>query len=110
MHRVRTIAMLVGQVAIGLLTADFVWAQCPMCKTGLLSSPEGRQMAEGFNNGILFLLSIPFLIIGTIAVLILKAHRRSTSMTGKRLTEFSTSSSGSRQSDSEFTQDARTAL
>jgi len=53
-----------------------VFAQCSMCKTGLLNSPEGQKLASGFNAGILFLLSVPFLVVGTVALLIFNAHRR----------------------------------
>lgn len=53
-----------------------VWAQCPMCKTGLLNSPEGQKLASGFNAGILFLFSVPFLIVGTLAWLIVHRQRK----------------------------------
>lgn len=61
---------------VWLMAADLVWAQCAMCKTGLLNSPEGQKLASGFNAGILFLLSVPFLIVGTLILLILNAQRR----------------------------------
>ncbi len=48
-------------------------AQCPMCRTALIVSEEGRQLADGFNRGILFLASVPFLAIGTIAFLIFQS-------------------------------------
>ncbi len=48
-------------------------AQCPMCRTALVVSEEGRQLAAGFNRGILFLASVPFLALGTIAFLIFQS-------------------------------------
>jgi len=63
--------ILLLQLAEGLL-----WAQCAMCRTGLLNSPEGQQWASGFNRGILFLLLVPFGIVGGIAALIWRAFRR----------------------------------
>ncbi len=63
--------LLLLQLAKGLL-----WAQCAMCRTGLMNSPEGQQWASGFNRGILFLLLVPFGITGGIAALIWRASRR----------------------------------
>ena len=53
-----------------------VLAQCPMCRTALIVSEEGRQLAAGFNRGILFLASIPFVAIGVIVFLIFQSIRR----------------------------------
>jgi len=55
-----------------------VLAQCPMCRTALIVSEEGRQLAAGFNRGILFLASIPFVAIGVIVFLIFQSTRRET--------------------------------
>lgn len=72
----KTIWMVMGATLARLMAADVVGAQCAMCKTGLLNSPEGQKLASGFNAGILFLLSVPFLIVGTLALLIVKAQRK----------------------------------
>jgi len=58
------------------VTTDVVFAQCSMCKTALVNSAEGQRLASGFNSGILFLLCVPFMIAGTIALLIFNAQRR----------------------------------
>ncbi|MFQ5789271.1 MAG: hypothetical protein ACE5JI_02230 [Acidobacteriota bacterium] len=50
-------------------------AQCAMCRSALLSSPEGQAMAAGFNQGILFLLAAPFLIVVAVGVAIGRAQR-----------------------------------
>lgn len=50
-------------------------AQCPMCRTALVSSAEGQEIARAFNYGILFLLSAPFWVVGAIALLIYRARR-----------------------------------
>ena len=64
-----------------------VLAQCPMCRTALIVSEEGGQLAAGFNRGILFLVRIPFLIVGAITFLILQSNRREmeTNITPKAL-------------------------
>ncbi|MDA2934608.1 hypothetical protein MYX82_09735, partial [Acidobacteria bacterium AH-259-D05] len=57
-------------VALVLILVSFqqqAVAQCPMCRTALIVSEEGRELTAGFNRGILFLASVPFLAIGTIA-------------------------------------------
>jgi len=68
-------------LSLGLLER-ILWAQCAMCRSGLMNSPEGQVWARGFNQGILFLLVVPFVIIGSLAALIWNAHRR---RSGERL-------------------------
>ncbi len=59
-----------------LVASSAAFAQCAMCRTGLTNSPEGQRLANGFNSGILFLLSAPFVVVGTIAFLIFRPHLR----------------------------------
>jgi hypothetical protein len=70
-------------IVVTLLLAGLacVWptplrAQCAMCVTALENSPEGRAMAASFNNGILFLLAMPYAILGTVGLIVVRAHRR----------------------------------
>ena len=51
-------------------------AQCSMCVTALENSPEGKGMAASFNRGILFLLAVPYAILGTAGIVIFRAYRR----------------------------------
>ena len=51
------------------------WSQCAMCRTALESSVEGQQMAEGFRQGIVFLLAAPYAIMGAISYAIVKAYK-----------------------------------
>lgn len=37
-------------------------AQCAMCRA-VLESEEGQSTAEGVNNGIMYLMSIPYLLV-----------------------------------------------
>jgi len=62
-----------------LLLPDTLLGQCALCKSALVDSPEGRQLAAGFNRGILFLASIPFLTVGAIGLLVLQSRRREAS-------------------------------
>jgi hypothetical protein len=70
----RAIVAVAFGLALLLGLADAVLAQCPMCRTAL-ESPEGRQLAGAFNRAILFLLSVPFTLVGTVALLIARSRR-----------------------------------
>ncbi len=61
-----------GAIAALLLLPGIAFAQCAVCRSALVNSPEGQQLVGGFNSGILFLLSAPFAITGVVALLILK--------------------------------------
>lgn len=74
MRWVKLILLAMGAIVALLVASDVAWAQCSMCRTALANSPEGQQLASGFNNGILFLLSAPFAVGGTVAFLIFKRH------------------------------------
>jgi hypothetical protein len=68
-------------LALLLAAAVSLWApelraQCAMCVTALENSPEGKAMAASFNNGILFLLAMPYAIFGTIGFVVFRAYRR----------------------------------
>jgi hypothetical protein len=61
---------------LGLAVTETVPAQCAMCKTALLTSPEGQALARGLNAGILLLLSAPFLLVGAVGMAIWIMQRR----------------------------------
>tara|TARA_R110002073_G_scaffold56835_4_gene144334 strand:- start:8687 stop:8899 length:213 start_codon:yes stop_codon:yes gene_type:complete len=44
-------------------------AQCAMCRA-VLESEEGQKTAEGINNGIIYLMLIPYILIGGIGFII----------------------------------------
>jgi len=44
-------------------------AQCAMCRA-VLESEEGQTTAEGVNNGIIYLMSVPYILVGGIGFLI----------------------------------------
>lgn len=46
-------------------------AQCAMCRA-VLESEEGQEAAKGINDGIIYLMAIPYLLIGGIGFLIYK--------------------------------------
>jgi hypothetical protein len=61
-------------LAVLLSFSPAVAAQCPMCRTGLTQSAEGQRWARGINDGILFLLAAPFLIAGSMALVIWRSQ------------------------------------
>ena len=48
-----------------LLSIDTGYSQCSMCRA-VLQSEEGQETAKGINNGILYLMAIPYLLVGLV--------------------------------------------
>ncbi|MBI3895060.1 MAG: hypothetical protein HY313_03925 [Acidobacteria bacterium] len=76
--RIRNFRQIIPAVgaACGQLVAERSFAYCAMCQTALSNSPEGQQLAGGLNGGVLFLLTIPFLVAGSVLFLIFKGRFR----------------------------------
>ncbi|WP_343487517.1 hypothetical protein [Allomuricauda sp. d1] len=51
-------------------------AQCSMCRAVLESEADGKT-AEGINNGILYLMAIPYLIVGGLFFFVYRRLRKS---------------------------------
>ncbi len=49
-----------------LLLFSFSEAQCAMCRA-VLESEEGQSTAKGINNGIIYLMVVPYVLIGGLA-------------------------------------------
>ncbi|MGD9635717.1 MAG: hypothetical protein AB7G28_09745 [Pirellulales bacterium] len=72
----RWIAPLAFAVVIALLLTDVV-AACPTCKEGLdQSDPQHQSVAAGFYYSILFMMSMPYLILGSFGYLAFVSIRR----------------------------------
>jgi hypothetical protein len=50
-------------------------AQCAMCRA-VLESEEGQETAKGINDGIIYLMAIPYLLIGGIGFFIYKKFNK----------------------------------
>ncbi|WP_282122913.1 hypothetical protein [Algibacter mikhailovii] len=48
-------------------------AQCAMCRA-VLESEEGQTAAEGINNGIMYLMAIPYLLVGGLGYFIYRKY------------------------------------
>ncbi len=51
-------------------------AQCAMCRA-VLESEEGKETAKGINNGIVYLMIIPYILIGAVGYFIYKNKKNS---------------------------------
>ena len=51
-------------------------AQCAMCRA-VLETEEGQGTAKGINNGIIYLMAIPYLLIAGIGFIIYKKYFQS---------------------------------
>ena len=58
-----------------LLFYDFIYAQCAMCRA-VLESSENEGMAEGINNGIMYLAFLPYLIVFFMIFLVYKKFKK----------------------------------
>ncbi len=50
-------------------------AQCAMCRA-VLESEESQSAAEGINDGILFLMAVPYILVGTIGFFIYRKYNK----------------------------------
>jgi hypothetical protein len=58
-------------------------AQCPMCKMGAESNlKNGGTAGSGLNTGILYMLSMPYLLVGAIGFVWYKNRRKDSEMPG----------------------------
>ncbi|WP_299219612.1 hypothetical protein [uncultured Aquimarina sp.] len=58
-----------------LLFTISVDAQCAMCRA-VLESEEGQQTARGINNGIVYLMIIPYVLIGVIGYVMYRNKKK----------------------------------
>lgn len=63
-------------VAVLLVAADAVWA-CPTCKEALASADgDNANMVRGFFWSILFMMSMPFLLVGIFSTVMYRAVKK----------------------------------
>jgi len=74
-RRFAKILMTAAALAVLLVTPGMATAQCAMCGTAF-NSPEGQRVLSAYKKGVLFLLTVPFMTFGTVAVVAVRRHRR----------------------------------
>ncbi len=60
---------------IAILSSISSDAQCAMCRA-VLESEEGGQAAKGINNGIMYLMIFPYLLIAAVGFAIYKSRKK----------------------------------
>ena len=50
-------------------------AQCSMCRA-VLESEEGQQTAKGINNGIVYLMVIPYVLVGVVGYAVFRLLKK----------------------------------
>lgn len=63
------------QVILMLLYLNSVDAQCAMCRA-VLESEVDQSAAEGINNGIVYLMAMPYILVGGVAYFIYRKLKR----------------------------------
>ena len=64
-----------GILITALLFSTSSEAQCAMCRA-VLESGDNQQTARGVNNGIMYLMVFPYLLIGAIGVAIYRSRKK----------------------------------
>ena len=54
---------------------DYIYAQCAMCRA-VLESSENEGMAEGINNGIIYLAFLPYLLVFFMIFLVYRKFKK----------------------------------
>lgn len=64
----------IAVIAFSMLIATPAFSQCAMCKASVESNIENDEKAvgKGLNEGIIYLMSIPYLVLGGIGFMIYK--------------------------------------
>jgi hypothetical protein len=85
--RARILLVSVAALVLVLGTTGFADAQCAMCKTVLLGSPEGRHLSQSLDRAILVMFCAPYLIFGTfVAVYFRNRWQPAVARAARRLT------------------------
>lgn len=74
--------MIKNKIFLFLITISFslnVNAQCAMCRA-VLESEGSQTTAEGINDGIMFLMAVPYILVGTIGYFIYHKYGKSQSV------------------------------
>jgi hypothetical protein len=58
-----------------LITPIDLEAQCSMCRA-VLESEEGQQTAKGINDGIVYLMAIPYVLVGIVGYVVFRLLKK----------------------------------
>jgi len=75
--KIALFSILLGTVAPSAI------AQCPMCKISAESNlKSGGTAGSGLNTGILYMLSMPYILVGTLGILWYKNRKKDSELPG----------------------------
>jgi hypothetical protein len=75
--RLRLVLVLLSILVASLVVTDAAYAQCPMCKMSAESNlKNGGTAGRGLNAGILYMLALPYTLVGTIGFIWWRNNRR----------------------------------
>lgn len=60
---------------VAFLVPMITQAQCAMCRAALESSGDGSQ-AQAVNDGIVYLMVIPYILVGVVGFVVLKSRKK----------------------------------
>ena len=58
-----------------IIGIEQTYSQCSMCRA-VLQSEEGQATAKGINNGILYLMAIPYILVGIVGWKVLQILKK----------------------------------
>ena len=61
-------------LVFGLLSPELATAQCSMCRA-VLESEEGQNTAKGINDGIVYLMAIPYVLVAIVGWRVVKMRK-----------------------------------
>jgi hypothetical protein len=75
--RLATVAMVVTLAASAFLASPRPAAACPNCKEAVSAQPaDVARMADGYNWSIVFMIAVPFSLLGTGAFMVRRAAQQ----------------------------------
>tara|TARA_B100000963_G_scaffold231935_1_gene202513 strand:- start:620 stop:826 length:207 start_codon:yes stop_codon:yes gene_type:complete len=58
-----------------IYSQEILSAQCSMCRA-VLESEEGMSTAKGINDGILYLMSVPYILVFIVGYMLYRTYRK----------------------------------
>ncbi len=68
-------------VGLALCVASEAWA-CPNCREALADNPQGKGLATGLYYSIVFMMSMPFIVLGTLVSVAYRSVQKAKSEQG----------------------------
>ncbi len=62
-------------VSILILNFNEVYSQCSMCRA-VLESEDALETAKGINDGIVYLMTIPYILVGLVGYIVYRQLRK----------------------------------